>query len=184
MTNYGLLMCAPMFALLAWAAVTDCTSRRIPNWLSYTLILSGLVHSLTAATMVGVGGSLLGMLVGFGLAFVFFAVGAMGGGDVKLLTGVGAWLGPLGVLLVFVLEAVVGMAQAILQAAMQKRLVTVLRNSAVLAGSMAAGSTDVGIVSLPEPTEANARAMKQVLPYSVPVLIATVVVVGVRLARP
>ena len=184
MTNYGLLMCAPMFALLAWAAVTDCTSRRIPNWLSYTLILGGLVHSLTAATMVGVGGSLLGMLAGFGLTFVFFAVGAMGGGDVKLLTGVGAWLGPLGVLLVFVVEAVVGMAQAIVQAAAQKRLGTVLRNSVVLVGSMATGNGDAGLSSLPSAAELDTKAMKQVLPYSVPVLIATVAVVALRLSRP
>ena len=183
MTTYGLLMCAPMFALLAWAAVTDCTSRRIPNWLSYTLILSGLFHGLTAATGVGFGASLLGMLVGFALTFVFFAVGAMGGGDVKLLTGVGAWLGPVGVLLVFVVEAVVGMVQAIVQAAMQKRLGAVLRNSAVLAGSIAAGQGDAGVASLPDPVEGGSRAMKQVLPYSVPVLIATVAVVAFRLSN-
>ena len=183
MTSYGLLMVAPLFALLAWAAVTDCASRRIPNWLSYTLILGGLFHSLTAATMVGFGGSLLGMLVGFGLTFLFFAVGAMGGGDVKLLTGVGAWLGPLGVVLVFVIEAVVGMAQAVLQAAAQKRLGAVLRNSAVLAGGIATGQGDLGVASLPAAGEGNAKAMKQVLPYSVPVLLATAVVVAVRLGN-
>lgn len=180
MTTYGLLMLAPMFALLAWAAVTDCTARRIPNWLSYSLILSGIVQSLVAPAAVGVGGAVLGMGVGFALTFVFFAAGAMGGGDVKLLTGVGAWLGPLGVLLVFVIEALVGMAQAVLQAAAQKRLGAVLRNSAALAGSLAAGSGDLGLASLPEPGGAGGRAMKQVLPYSVPVLVATAVVVAIR----
>ena len=184
MTTYGLLTCAPMFALLAWAAVTDCASRRIPNWLTYTLILGGLAHSLTAGATLGVGASLLGMLVGFGLTFVFFAVGAMGGGDVKLLTGVGAWLGPLGVLLVFVIEAVVGMVQAVVQAAAQKRLGAVLRNSAVVAGSMAGGGGDLGLASLPEPGGPGARSMKQVLPYSVPVLVATIAVVALRWGRP
>jgi prepilin peptidase CpaA len=179
MTGYALLTCAPMFALLAWAAVTDCASRRIPNWLTYTLILGGLVHTQTAGAVVGLAGGLLGMLVGFTLTFVFFAVGAMGGGDVKLLTGVGAWLGPWGVLLVFVVEAVVGMVQAVAQAAAQKRLGAVLRNSAVLAGSMASGGGDAGLASLPEPG-ADGRAMKQVLPYSVPVLVATAVVVALR----
>ena len=180
MSNYGLLTCAPMFALLAWAAVTDCASRRIPNWLSYTLILGGLFHSLVHGLTVGVWGSLLGMLVGFGLTFVFFAVGAMGGGDVKLLTGVGAWLGPLGVLAVFVIEALVGMVQAVLQAAAQRRLGTVLRNSAVLAGSMATVGVDSGIASLPDPASGDQPRMKQVLPYSVPVLIATAIVVALR----
>ena len=54
MTNYGLLMCAPMFGLLAWAAVTDCAQRRIPNWLTYTLVLGGFVHSFTTGATVGV----------------------------------------------------------------------------------------------------------------------------------
>ena len=180
MTSYDLLMCAPLFALLGWAAVTDCAARRIPNWLSYTLVLGGFAHSFTGAAPVGWGGSLLGMLVGFALTFVFFAVGAMGGGDVKLLTGVGAWLGPLGVLLVFAVEAVVGMAQAVLQAAAQKRLGAVLRNSAFLAGSMAGGG-DFAVASLPGPAEAGGRSMKQVLPYSVPVLVATALVVAARM---
>jgi len=184
MTSYALLSCAPMFALLAWAAVSDCASRRIPNWLTYTLILSGLVQAITSGAVVGVGASLLGMLVGFALTFVFFAVGAMGGGDVKLLTGVGAWLGPWGVLLVFVVEAVVGMGQAVIQAAAQRRLGAVLRNSAVLAGSMASGAGDFGTATLPDgigPSGSpDARAMKQVMPYSVPVLLATVLVVAVR----
>lgn len=180
MTMYGLVMCVPMFGLLGWAAVTDCRSRRIPNWLTYTLILSGIANSLMGVATTGAGGALLGMLVGFALTFVFFAVGAMGGGDVKLLTGVGAWLGPWGVLLVFVVEAIVGMVQAVIQAAAQKRLGTVLRNSAVLAGSMAGGGGDLGLSALAEPNEQGGRAMKQVLPYSVPVLLATVFVVALR----
>ena len=180
MTNYGLLMCAPMFGLLAWAAVTDCAQRRIPNWITYTLVLGGLVNSFTAGATVGVGSSLLGMLVGFSLTFVFFAVGAMGGGDVKLLTGVGAWLGPWGVLLIFIIEAVVGMAQALVQAAVQKRFVSVVRNSVVVAGSMATGGGDPGLASLPESAAGSNGSMKQVLPYSVPVLVATVAVVAMR----
>src|SRR3954463_11093362 len=183
MTSYALLTCAPMFALPAWAAVSDCASRRIPNWLTYTLILGGLIHSLIAGSTVGLSGALLGMLVGFALTFVFFAVGAMGGGDVKLLTGVGAWLGPWGVLLVFVIEALVGMAQAFVQAASQKRLGAVLRNSAVLAGGIASGAGDIGVSTLPEPG-ADGKAMKQVLPYSVPVLVATALVFALRWGKP
>ena len=186
MTTYGLLMCAPMFALLAWAAVSDCAARRIPNWITYTLILSGLVHALAFGTVVGIGGAVLGLLVGFALTFVFFAVGAMGGGDVKLLSGVGAWLGPWGVLLVFVVEAVVGMAQAVVQAAAQKRLATVLRNTAVLAASSAGGGGGMaaGLTTLPGPDADDPRRMKQVLPYSVPVLLATALVVAMRWGKP
>lgn len=180
MTTYGLLMCLPMLALLCWAAATDWSRRRIPNWLTFSLILTGLAQGATTAATVGVGGSMLGILVGFLLTFVFFAAGAMCGGDVKLLTGVGAWLGPWGVLQVFAVEAVVGMVQAIVQAAAQKRLGTVMRNSAVLAGTMACGAGDAGVASLPDPGAGDDRVVKQMLPYSVPVLVATVAVLALR----
>ena len=179
MTAYHLLMCAPLLALLAWAAVTDCAARRIPNWLSFTLILTGLLQCLTAGPATSLLGSVAGLLLGFALTFLFFAVGAMGGGDVKLLTGVGAWLGPWGVLLVFAVEAIVGMVQAVIYAASQRRLGAVLRNSVVVAGGFATGGGDMGIASLPS-AGAGAAANKQILPYSVPVLIATVVVLAAR----
>jgi len=108
MTNYGLLTSAPLFALLAWAAVSDCAARRIPNWLTYTLILGGLCHSFTAGTGVGPLGSLLGMTVGLALTFVFFAVGAMGGGDVKLLTALSLWIAPLPFLNLLIMMALLG----------------------------------------------------------------------------
>ena len=39
------------------------------------------------------GSSVLGLVAGFGVFFVFYALGAMGGGDVKLMAGFGAVLG-------------------------------------------------------------------------------------------
>jgi prepilin peptidase CpaA len=179
MTAYHLLMYVPLLALLAWAAATDLRARRIPNWLSFTLILTGLLQCLTAGSTTSLLASVTGLLLGFALTFLFFAVGAMGGGDVKLLTGVGAWLGPWGVLLVFAVEAIVGMVQAMIQAASQRRLGAVLRNSVVLAGGLAGGGGGMGIGSLPS-SNADPAANKQILPYSVPVLIATVVVLAAK----
>src|SRR5207237_1166536 len=41
----------------------------------------------------GVADSLLGILFGFGILVPFYLLGGMGGGDVKLMAAVGAWLG-------------------------------------------------------------------------------------------
>src|SRR5215208_1412452 len=147
MTTYALVLCVPMLALLGWAAVSDWTSRRIPNWLTFTLALTGLAQGMLGTGPVGLGGAAMGLAVGFTLTFVYFALGAMCAGDVKLLAGVGAWLGPWGALQVFLAEAIIGAALAIVQAAAQGRLRTVLRNSVVLAGSRAAGAGDGGLVA-------------------------------------
>src|SRR4051812_22980547 len=90
---YTLLAFAPMLALLVWAACIDVRSRRIPNWLCLTLILTGLTRSFFAHSDVTPLGALAGFGLGFGLGFLLFAIRALGGGDVKLLAGVGTWIG-------------------------------------------------------------------------------------------
>jgi prepilin peptidase CpaA len=103
-------------------------------------------------------------------------------GDVKLLAAVGAWLGPWGVLQVFLAEAVIGATLALVQAASQGRLRAVLRNTAVLAGSMAAGAGDGGLsaVGAIDTAGSHSPVDKRWLPYSVPVLVATTFVLLLR----
>ena len=75
MTRYELsLVRFTMVGLLAWATVVDVRSRRIPNWLTGALLLSGLAQSFLASHTVTPLQSLLGLLAGFGLTFVLFAL--------------------------------------------------------------------------------------------------------------
>src|SRR5438046_6856418 len=106
MDLHRLVICFPLVALLIVAAVVDVRRRRIPNWLTFALVLSGLGQSLTALQTVTFTQSVAGMAVGFILPFVVYILGGMGAADVKLLAGVGSWLGPRPVLLVFVVAAV------------------------------------------------------------------------------
>jgi hypothetical protein len=71
---------------------------------------------------------------------------------------------------------------ALVQAASQGRLRAVLRNTAVLAGSMAAGGGDGGLsaVGALDSAAPDRPIGKRWLPYSVPVLMATVVVLSAR----
>jgi hypothetical protein len=83
---------------------------------------------------------------------------------------------------VFLAEAIIGAALAIVQAAAQGRLRTVLRNTAVLAGSMAAGAGDGGLVTagVIDSAAADRPIDKRWLPYSLPVLLATAAVLATR----
>lgn len=82
-----------LVAVLAIAVYTDWRWRRIYNWLTLPALLVGLVLSLVFAGTQG----LLMSLAGAGCAFVVFLLlfvfGGMGGGDLKLMTAIGAWLG-------------------------------------------------------------------------------------------
>ena len=176
MSTYGLLMAAPALALLVWAAIEDLRSRRIPNWLTFSLVLGGIGQSVAFGAICSPGASLLGFAVGFALPFVLFALGALGGGDVKLLAGVGAWFGPVGALNTFVIAAVVGAVMVVVQALAQRRGKVLLRNTAVLAVNLA-HVRDVGLDHA-KATGQSCRSVDRPLPYALPVLIAMTVLIA------
>ena len=61
--------------------------------LTFSLILTGFIQSFIGSDSIGLGSSLLGFLVGFALPLALFVLGAVGGGDVKLLAMIAAFLG-------------------------------------------------------------------------------------------
>jgi len=76
------------------AAASDVARRRIPNWLNVALFAAGLALR-TAHGWRSLGLGLAGAGVGFALLVLLFQRGWIGGGDVKLATAIGAWLGPV-----------------------------------------------------------------------------------------
>src|SRR5947209_9841712 len=87
------------FAMIV-AAVIDGWKLKVPNWLTFPLVLSGwalgLCHNfdlLSSAGSGGIGASLAGTALGFILLFPIWAIGGMGAGDVKMQMGFGAWIG-------------------------------------------------------------------------------------------
>lgn len=95
-------------AVLIVAAVIDGWKLRVPNWITYPLILGGWVYSAAFFGWPGLGWSLLGTVVGLLLLLPAYAIGGMGAGDVKLLAGVGAWIGSMLTLYAFCVSAIVG----------------------------------------------------------------------------
>jgi prepilin peptidase CpaA len=165
----------PLVALLCWAAIGDLRARVIRNWLTLSLMLSGLVQSFLPGATVSPGNAFLGLLVGLGLLILPFAIGAIGGGDVKLLAAIGAWVGPLACFQIFAVEAVIGMGIVLAQAAAAGRLAALFRNSAILALNMAHADR-LGADHL-QKTGQHCRSIDRPLPYAVPTLVATVLVI-------
>ncbi len=107
---------AVFLTLLLGIAATDARTYLIPD----EFTLGGLVIGLLLAFAPGgvtITQSLAGAAVGFGMLYLAAVVGewllkkpAMGGGDIKMMAMVGAFVGPLGALLTIFLGALVGTA--------------------------------------------------------------------------
>ena len=75
------------------ACVDDLRRRQIANWIPLSAFASGLILQTVQRAWHGAGSALLGTLAGAGVFLVFYLLGGMGGGDVKLMAGFGALLG-------------------------------------------------------------------------------------------
>lgn len=95
-------------AVLVVAAVIDGAILKVPNWLTFPFIISGWIYATASQGWAGLGHSLLGTIVGTLLLLLLRNRGGMGAGDVKLLAGVGAWLGAATTFYAFLVTAVVG----------------------------------------------------------------------------
>jgi prepilin peptidase CpaA len=88
------VICAGMIA----AAVIDWWKFKVPNKLTFPLIISGWLLGLLnnfglEAGQGGIGAALAGTFLGMGLLLPVYAIGGMGAGDVKMTMGFGSWIG-------------------------------------------------------------------------------------------
>lgn len=90
------------------AVVCDWKARRIPNALTFSMIVLGLILHLWSQGFSGLGTGLLGLVCGILLLYLPFSLGGVGGGDVKLIGAIGALTGPALVLHIFLASAVFG----------------------------------------------------------------------------
>jgi len=100
--------------ILLGIALTDARAYVIPDEFTWGGLVLGLLFAI-AGGWPALGQALLGAALGFGVLWVVGVVGtwvlkqeAMGGGDIKMMAMVGAFLGWKGVLLTIFLGALVG----------------------------------------------------------------------------
>lgn len=95
-----------IFLLLV--AVWDWKWQRIPNWITYPTMATGLLYHTLTAREDGLITAILGLLLGGALYLPGYLLGKMGAGDVKGLAAIGAILGPAAVFHLFLTAAILG----------------------------------------------------------------------------
>jgi len=97
-----------LVAVLILAVGQDMASHRIPNVLTLGALGAGLVLAAAAHGFEGLGRALAGAAIGLACFMPLYLAKGMGAGDVKLMAGAGAFLGPLNAFLAAMLTLAAG----------------------------------------------------------------------------
>jgi prepilin peptidase CpaA len=159
---------------LVVAAVIDGLKLKVPNWITYPMILTGWVYSATCVAgypwWEGLLYSLAGTAVGLALLLPAYAVGGMGAGDVKLLAGVGAWVWSTDTLYAFAASAIIGGVIAVVMVLLKKSWFKHQTQFWMICN-------EILTVKDPEKLAAIAAERKptmMLLPYGIPIAIGTI----------
>ena len=95
-------------ALGSLAVFDDLRRRAVSNWISGPALAAGLVLNTVTHGLRGAALAVGGAAIGLALLAIFYLMGGMGGGDLKLMAGLGALLGPSAVLTAALLGAIAG----------------------------------------------------------------------------
>lgn len=142
------------------ACISDVATARIPNALTVSAAVLGLLFHAAAPPGLGIAHPVFGVLVGLAVFFPLFALGAMGAGDVKLMAAVGAWVGWKSIVFVALYGSLAGGLLALIVAARRHYLRTAFRNLKLLATYWWVE----GVKPLPELTLDSTHSMR--MPYA------------------
>jgi len=84
-------------AALAVGTFTDIKTREVPDWVNYSLIFAAfgarIIYSVGMHDYYILLSGIIGFLIFMGLAYLMFYTGQWGGGDAKMIMGLGAFIG-------------------------------------------------------------------------------------------
>ncbi len=177
-----------LLALLVLAIYFDITKKKIPNFLTFPAILLGLFIYLFSGGLGGLLSGLAGFGVGMALLLVPFALGGMGGGDVKLLGAIGALKGVEFILYTALFTALAGGVLALAYLVISGQLFPMLKKGFYMGAAFLFKKVyfllrkpylnRLSVYYTSRMEEISLKYKKAALPYGVAIAIGAIIVMG------
>ncbi len=162
------------------AAYIDGKELRVPNKLTYPMIVAGWIYSMISYGMAGDGWyvglmwSLAGTAVGLMTLLPAYSIGGMGAGDVKMMAAVGAWVYCATTFYAFCVSAIIGAILAVI-------MIFMSGEGKKHWNQMIYITNEIMTVRNPETLAhiaAERKSSMRLLPYGIPLAIGTVLYFG------
>lgn len=167
-----------IFAIVA--AYIDGKCLKVPNLITFPMIIAGWIYSSIAYGMAGEGWyvglwwSLAGTAVGLMTLLPAYAIGGMGAGDVKMMAAIGAWVHVTITLYAFCIGTIVGAILAVAMILMSGEAKKHWNQMFFLVN-------EIWTIRNPEVLSeiaAERKSSMRLLPYGIPLAIGTVCYFG------
>lgn len=158
------------------AAYIDGKELRVPNKLTYPMIIAGWIYSAIAYGVagdgwyVGLGWSLAGTAVGLATLLPAYSIGGMGAGDVKMMAAIGAWVYCSTTFYAFCVSAVVGAVLAIVMILWAKQGKKHMNQFVFILNEIMTVKNPETLATI----AAERKSSMRLLPYGIPIAIGTV----------
>ena len=86
----------------------DLVQNRIPNFLTVSGMVFGILAAFLLGTSAQIQGHLFGLILGFGFFYILYIFGWVGGGDVKLMGAIGSLKGVAFLVNVLIYTSILG----------------------------------------------------------------------------
>jgi prepilin peptidase CpaA len=179
--SVGLIQWGVVIGASLVAAIGDIRHRRIPNALTFPLLLAGLVWAGVFDGLSGLGESVIACLL-LGAPYVLLFLFAGGGaGDAKLMAAIGTWLGLKPGVIVLLCVALAGGILALVKALLRRRLKCVLSNVLISFYTFlicVAGGRKPSIVAGRNPTDVE-QSDRLEMPYGVAIVLGVCIAAAI-----
>lgn len=161
-----LILYAILILCLLLASIYDVRIKKIPNWLSLALMVSGLIGNYFAIKGLSLGDSGGGIITGLLLMLPGYVFGSMGAGDVKLMAAIGSVVGFTQIVDVVIYSYLLMFVLAVLFVIIKGDLIRLLRRYQMLFYGLFSG-----IVSYQKPDSSEAAGQR--VPLAPAIALAT-----------